>query len=74
MNANQMIELTNRTPFTPIEIHLSDGAVIRVEHPYEIATRPNGAVCIIYEPDRWRFVAYRTITEVITASANGSEQ
>jgi hypothetical protein len=72
MTANQMIELMNRTPFTPIEIHLSDGARIKVEHPYEIATRPNSPVCIIYEEDRWRFVAYRNITEVITAPVNGS--
>jgi len=39
MNANQMIELVNRTPFEPLEIHLSDGTQIRVEQPYHIATR-----------------------------------
>ncbi len=28
MNATQMIELRNRTPFEPFEIHLTDGTKI----------------------------------------------
>jgi hypothetical protein len=57
----------NRVPFQPFEIHLSDGARIRVENPYEIATRPKSQSCIIYEEDEGiLFVAYRNITEVIT--------
>ena len=68
MTASQMIELMNRTPFEPLEIHLSDGTEIRVEHPYEIATRPNSASCTVYRPDGlMRIVAFRNITEVITA-------
>jgi hypothetical protein len=68
MTANQMIELMNRRPFEPLEIHLSDGERIRVEQPYEISTRPNSPSCIIYtEDERMRVVAYRNITEVITA-------
>jgi hypothetical protein len=70
MNATQMIELMNRTPFEPLDIHLSDGTRIRVEHPYQIATRPDSPTCIVFdEPDRMRFVAYRNITEVITAAS-----
>ena len=67
-----MIELMNRTPFEPLEIHLSDGTQIRVEQPYLIATRPGSLSCVIYdENDRMRIVAYRNITEVITtATAN----
>ena len=72
MNARQMIDLVSRSPFTPLEIHPSDGTAIRVEHPYEIATRPTGSSCIVYEEDRWRFVSYRNITEVITSPINGS--
>lgn len=69
VNATQMIELMNRKPFEPLEIHLSDGTVIRVEHPYEIATRRNSPTCFFYDEDeRVRYVAYRNITEVITAS------
>lgn len=72
MTAGQMIELMNRIPFEPLEIHLSDGTQIRVEQPYHIATRQGGSSCIIYDEDgRTRFVAYRNITEVITkTSAN----
>jgi hypothetical protein len=39
-----------------------------VEHPYHIATR--GPTCIIFDDaDRMRIVAYRNITEVITAAS-----
>jgi hypothetical protein len=73
MTANQLIDLMNRSPFTPLEIHLSDGASIRVEQPYQIATTRNSPTCVIYEGDeRMRFVSYRNITEVITSSINGS--
>jgi hypothetical protein len=67
MTATQMIELMNRTPFEPLEIHLSDGTRIGVEHPYQIATRPKSPTCVIFDDDeRMRIVAYRNITEVIT--------
>ena len=69
MTANQMIELMNRTPFPPLEIHLSDGTQIVVEHPWQIATMPNSSTCVIFDmDDRTRFVAYRNMTEVITAT------
>lgn len=69
MTANQMIELRNRTPFEPIEIHLNNGTQIRVEHPYQIATKPNGAACVIYvDEDKMRVVSYRNIAEVITTA------
>ena len=69
MTATQMIELMNRAPFEAIEIHLSDGTQIRVEHPYQIATQPKSRSCVIYEDDeRMRIVAYRNITEVITTA------
>lgn len=67
MNATQMIELMNRTPFEPFEIHLTDGTKILVEHPYEIVTKPKSTSCFIFDDDdRMHFVAYRNITEVIT--------
>src|SRR5262249_20523310 len=67
------IKLMNRTPFAPFEIHLSDGERIRVEHPYEIATRPKSRTCIIiYEEDEGvRIVAFRNITEVVTKASAG---
>jgi hypothetical protein len=68
MTANKIIELMKRMPFEPLEIHLSDGTTILVEVPHQIATRANGRSCIIYtDDDRMRIVAYRNITEVITA-------
>jgi hypothetical protein len=66
MTAVQMIELMNRTPFEPFEIHLSDGARIRVEHPYEISTQPKSTTCSIYDEELMRIVSYRNITEVVT--------
>ena len=73
MNATQMIELMNRSPFVPLEIHLSDGASIRVEEPFRIATSRSSPTCTIYEgEDRMRIVAFRNVTEVITSPVNGS--
>jgi hypothetical protein len=74
MTANQIIDLMNRSPFAPIEIHLSDGARIRVEHPYEIATKPNGAICVVYDGELARFISFRNIAEVITSPSNGAAQ
>lgn len=72
MTANQMLKLMNRTPFEPIEIHLSDGAVINVEQPYAIATQPNSQSCVVFVDDEIaRFVAFRNITEVVTKPLNG---
>lgn len=69
INATQMIDLMNRTPFEPLEIHWNDGTMTRVEHPYEIATRRNSPTCLIYdEGEKVQYVANRNITEVITAS------
>jgi hypothetical protein len=72
MDAAQMREIMNRTPFQPFEIHLSDGASLRVDNPYDIAVRPESADCLVFEENRWRFVAYRNITEVITGPMNGA--
>ena len=71
MNATQMLSLMNRRPFQPFEIHLSDGAQIRVEQPYQIAGKPNSPACFVLgDNDEMHFVSYRNITEVLTA-ANG---
>lgn len=73
MTANQLIELMNRSPFEPLEIHLADRTTINVEHPYQIATKPHSQACVIYEDDeRMRFVAYRNITEIITKATSSA--
>ncbi len=67
MNAHQMIELLNRNPFEPIEIHLTNGTVIRIDHPYQTATAPQSSHCIIHgesESEPVRYVAYRNMAEV----------
>ena len=72
MNATQMIELMNRVPFEPFEIHLTDGARVRVEEPYHISTFQNSPTCTVYDTDeRARIISYRNITEVITAAQAG---
>jgi hypothetical protein len=67
MTSNRILELMNRTPFMPLEIHLSDGTTIRVEDPFDIAVRPHSPDFTVFEEERWRFVACRNIREVITA-------
>lgn len=67
MNATQLIELLNRNPFEPIEIHLTNETVISIEHPYLIATAPGSSHCIIHgetESEAVRYVAYRNMAEV----------
>ena len=52
----------------PFEILLTDGMRIRVQEPYQIATRPGCPSCAVYgENDDVHFVTYRNITEVIPA-------
>jgi hypothetical protein len=70
MTANNIIELMNRTPFTPLEIHLSDGASIRVEETFQIATACNSPTCVVYDGDRMRIVVLRNVTEVVTPSSS----
>ncbi len=67
MTASQLLELMNRVPFQPIEIHLNNGSHMKVDHPYQIATQPNAAACTVFCDDGlMRIVAYRNIAEVIT--------
>lgn len=72
MTANQMIALMNRSPFVPLEIHLSDGVSIHVEEPYQITTSRNSPTCTVYEGnDRMRIITLRNVTEVITKNVSG---
>ena len=74
MTANQMLEFMNRSPFEPIEIHLSDGAVIQVTEPYSIATKPHSQSCVVFVDDEVaRHIAFRNVTEVITKPLNGAQ-
>jgi hypothetical protein len=67
MTSNRLLELMNRMPFQPLEIHLSDGAAIRVEQPFEISTEPNSPTLVIHgSNNQMRIVSLRNITEVIT--------
>ena len=69
MNATQMIGLMNRTPFEPLEIHLTDGSQIKVEEPWRMATAEKSPTCTIYDTDdHMRIVSFRNITEVVTAA------
>ncbi len=69
MNPTQIIALRNRTPFEPLEIHLSDGAHIKVDQPWQIATFLESPTCTIYDAgDRMRIIAFRNISKVLTAA------
>lgn len=67
MTATQIIELMNRTPFTALEIHLNDGAKIRVDEPWQISTSRHSPVCVVFdEEEKMHIVSYRNISEVVT--------
>lgn len=71
MTANDMLALMNRKPFEPLEIHLSNGTTITVQHPYQIATTPNATACVVYGDDDvvMRIIPYRNIAEVVTRAS-----
>ena len=74
MNASKMIELINRQPFEPLEVHLSDGTVFNVESPHLIATSRNQVTFTVYSDDdeSARYVAYRNVTQVVTKEPTGA--
>ena len=71
MNATQMLELMNRVPFQPLEIHLNNGAVIHVEEPFAIRAKPHSSTCIVFDDEGIaRFIAYRNMSEVVTSDVD----
>lgn len=74
MNASQMIELVNKQPFEPLDVHLSEGEVLRVESTHLIATGRNLPTFILYsdEDESARYVAYRNITQIKTNEPTGA--
>jgi hypothetical protein len=73
MNATQMLELMNRAPFQPLEIHLNNGTIIHVEEPFAIRAVRNSPTCIVFDDEGIvRFIAYRNMAEVVTKDVNGA--
>jgi hypothetical protein len=67
MNATQMLELLNHSPFQPLENRLNKGAVIHVDQPFAIRAVRNSSTCIVFDDEGIaRFVAYRNMAEVVT--------
>ncbi|MEM8865330.1 MAG: hypothetical protein AAGF31_07240 [Planctomycetota bacterium] len=64
----------NRQPFEPLEIHLNDGDILKVDSPHLIATGKNQPTCILYSDDSdvARYVPYRNISQVITRHPTGA--
>jgi hypothetical protein len=75
MNAAQVLELVNRTPFQPLEIHLNNGRVIHVDEPFATRAVRHSPTCIVFDDEGIaRFIAYRNMAEVVTSDVdvNGS--
>jgi len=73
MNATELIKLMNRAPFQPLQIHLSDGSVVSVNEPFEVATQRTSPCFIIYSADKMDVVAYRNVTKITTPLGAGAE-
>lgn len=69
MNATELIKLTNRSPFQPLEIHLNDGSAITVHEPFEIATQRTSPCFVVYAGDRMDVIAYRNVAKITTLVA-----
>jgi hypothetical protein len=77
MNATQMLELLNRTPFQPLEIRLNNGTIIHIEDPFGIRAVKHSPTCIVFDDEGIaRFVAYRNMAEVVTSDlgVNGAAE
>ena len=71
MNATQILELLNRTPFQPLEIRLNNGTVIHVDQPFAIRVVQHSPTCIVFDDEGIaRFVAYRNMAEVVTSDVD----
>jgi hypothetical protein len=69
MTANEILRLMNRAPFERFDIYMNDGLRLNVEHPYQISTSPNSAVCTVYDmAGEMHIVSFRNITRVVTAA------
>lgn len=66
MNATELIELMNRSPFLPLEIHLNDGTTITVNEPFEIATQRTSPCFVVYTAAKMDVVAYRNVAKITT--------
>lgn len=73
MNATELIQLMNRTPFRPLTIHLSDGSSLTVNEPFEIATQRTSPAFIVYSADKMEVVSYRNVTKIETPIGAGAE-
>ena len=71
MNATELIELMNRTPFQPLEIHLNDGSLVVVNELFEVATQRTSPCFIVYSADRMDVIAYRNVAKIKTPVAAG---
>lgn len=66
MSATELIELMNRSPFLPLEIHLNDGTMITVNEPFEIATQRTSPCFVVYTAEKMDVVAYRNVAKITT--------
>ena len=75
MNATQILELLNRTPFQSLEIHLNNGTVIHVDTPFAIRALPHSSTCIVFDDEGIaRFITYRNMAEVVTSDVDVNGQ
>jgi hypothetical protein len=73
MNATQMLELMNRVPFQPLEIHLNNGTLIHVEELFSIRAAQHSPTCVVFDDEGIVcFIAYGNMAEVVTKDVNGS--
>jgi len=77
MNATQILDLLNRTPFQPLEIRLNNGTVVHVDTHFAIRVVPHSSSCIVFDDAGIaRFIAYRNMAEVVTSDVdvNGASE
>jgi hypothetical protein len=74
MNATELLQLMNRTPFLPLEIHLNDGSAVTVHEPFEIAIQRTSPCFVVYTRDRMDLIAYRNVSKISVPVAGVDNQ
>ena len=65
MIVEDIIELSNATPFVPFEVHLADGGSVTVQHPKWMLFSPDfRTLVVVGSPPGQRRIAVPLITQI----------
>jgi len=65
MRIHELIEMRNRTPFRPFNLHFQSGAVLPVGHPEMVSAQPDAEVFTLWLDTRsWNLVDIESVERI----------